>query len=160
MRIFLFLTVLFILTGCSKKITPTNSQSEVIQLESDTWTQQRDTVIKTPAAEASINVPLKDISSALKADSVVNRNATVKFFIIDRESSKPFLQIDCKCDTLSIIAKLKDNYRRDYQKVTITNTIVKPVKYTPWFVKILAWVGGITLATLIVITILKIKKAI
>jgi Trk-type K+ transport system membrane component len=118
---------------------------------------ERDTAITAPAAKASLTVAVADVWTASN-DQATKDPTTSKLIGIAKSKQARVtasvkdgrLQVDCNCDTVAIIAKLKDKYQS--QSRTVTKTVTLPpvqIKYIPWYVSMLAWVGGLGILVLV-----------
>lgn len=141
------------LTACkSTKAVISNSDS----ITNSTKQVLRDTSIKAPADSAKLNIPVAKILEAVKEqakspDKPINvplgnsksKQAAVKATIQDGN-----LKVDCMCDELELMAHIVDTYNSSRQVKTQTITLPPVhIKYIPWYVSVLAWVGGIGIAS-------------
>lgn len=97
----------------------------------------RDTVFKTPPAQASASAPCNQLSETPKISK--SGNATVSL----SKDKQGNVVADCHCDTLAIKAKIKSELQKETKTTVITETQIQKEKYTPFLVKVLAWIGGI-----------------
>jgi hypothetical protein len=159
--------------GSTKPLIP----AVVDSVSSVTKTVERDTNIKVPASGTSFRVSMDKLFGAIKLDyqnshpvagtnqllpavpkqpvplgSQQNKQATASASIVDGQ-----LQIDCKCDSMEIAAKLLDKYLQTNRTRTITLP-PKEVKYIPWYVKALAWLGGISLVAGALLAYIGVKR--
>lgn len=109
----------------------------------------RDTVIKKEESKASASVPLKDVKKGFKHDF---KNKDASGSIEEKDGN---LNVTCKCDSLEIRVKLQDKIIETLKKKVTEKTTPRPVQYIPWYIKILAWVGGIFLAFAIIMVLAK-----
>jgi predicted component of type VI protein secretion system len=155
------------ITSC-KSTKPLVSNSDSVS--KTTLILERDTNVVAPADSASLTFSVADLIKASNAtvstskagNTVVeyasnSKQAVVLGTVRSRQASiiatlkNGQLQVGCKCDTLAIIAKIKDKYQS--KERTITKTITLPpvqIKYIPWYVTALAWVGGIGILALVI----------
>lgn len=102
----------------------------------------RDTILQAPAASATLNADLKDLKEGFKQQSKSNQ-ATASASVAGGK-----LSVNCDCDSLSIYAKLHDRYsmvQSDRQETITPPPVIQYDKYVPWWVRFLAWFGGIAL---------------
>lgn len=121
----------------------------------DTYTSKtetfRDTVIIAPGASVTAELDLNSLITVFKDDSgnvakptikpaavtKTDKHATVKVEI----DPKGKLNVECRCDTLAITAKLRDTYEKQVSKTSTTNTVVQVQRKLPWWAHILIWPG-------------------
>lgn len=126
----------------------------------------RDTTVVAPAAYTDFSVSLYDLNAAIntakKGEPVTVGTSQAKqaYAVATIQDGK--LKVRCGCDTVGILARLKDTYILKTRTITITKTVTPPpveVKYIPWYVKLLAWYGGLSAVWLAIKWILaKIKS--
>ncbi|MRG45504.1 hypothetical protein GFS24_10280 [Chitinophaga sp. SYP-B3965] len=155
MKIFLssLLVMVILLAGC-RSTRPASSVETKDTITVSTLIQERDTSIIAPAAKVSVRIPVKDIITGFKSDLKKDRQASARIAVKD-----DVLHVDCICDTLAIIAKVKDRYTNEVRKIDRKQTIIVPQKYIPWPVLLLAWIGGGALLLVILsLVINRLKK--
>ncbi|MGY5253293.1 hypothetical protein [Sphingobacterium spiritivorum] len=136
-----------LITGCksSRQVPATTAiiQQDTIRVTSTI--RIRDTILVTQPAKASMDIQVEDLKEGfvLKNSS---RNATVSARVTSGK-----LNMDCICDSLSIYAQLRDKMiQTDTQRrLTITKTVSKEIKFIPWYIRVLAWLGGISLIIIV-----------
>lgn len=145
MRIVLSIMIIAWMAGFTSCRTPasiseTRVARDTVYFHSETKT--RDTVIIAPASQVDVSMQVEAIlNKSLKGFEKQFKNATLR---IDRFEDS--LRIVCECDTLAIQAQLRDKYEREYRQSEITITREIPVRYVPKWVRIFAWIGGISVA--------------
>lgn len=111
----------------------------------------RDTTIVAPGATVFAELDLNDVVKAFKDDSgnvvkpvikpsaitKTDKHATVKVEI----GPNGRLNVECRCDTLAINAKLRDTYEKQVSNTSTTNTVVQVQRKLPWWAHILIWPG-------------------
>jgi len=158
MRTLTLLLVAFSLASCrSAKITT----QETITVRDTTTTvvtvTPRDTLIKIPGDAVKFRVLLADLTEKKLSKKSPSGRTEASVFVMDEE-----LFVDCKTDSLEQVIQLQEKTittlrNRLEQKDTVVEV---PVKFVPWYIKTLAWIGGALLllgACYIAIMILKPK---
>ncbi len=142
----IFIVMLLVSVGCKSMQPTTQVVHDSVYVEKTKTVTVTDTVFKTEAAQVSISYPCDSFKQGLKPVSKTFKNATLK---VERQGGQ--LKIDCACDTLSIKAQLRHTIETEYKARSQLQNIVttKLIKYVPWYVKILAWCGGISLALIL-----------
>jgi hypothetical protein len=151
------------ITSCkSKKALVSNSDS--VSMTSKQVV--RDSAIKAPADSAKLSVPVNKVLQAISV-SKLNKDTTV---LLGSASSKQAnakatikdgnLKVECMCDELELLAHIIDTYTSKAQVKTQTITLPPvQIKYIPWYITVLAWVGGISIvATLLTLLAAKFKS--
>lgn len=143
---FFFLLFASMAISCSKKTAPQpiviNTKDSVLV---DRYVIVRDTIIVSDSASVKVELSQKDLEDLFsgKKDTIRKKNKQASLNLYkDKETG--LVNADCDCDTMSIVAKLKDSFQTTTQKTIVTQTITKEVKYIPFFIKVLAWVGAFT----------------
>lgn len=135
------LMCLLVFSSCSRKSIPVESIVVHDTIEVVKTTQLRDTVIISPSAKVDLQLPCPDLN--ITAQQVKNKQA--KLSVTPIQSG---VQIDCECDTLGIVAQMKDTFTNTHQKSETVKTVVVKEKYIPKWVKILAIVGASSVLSL------------
>ena len=100
----------------------------------------QDTILTAPAASTSMQISLNEISKGVKAPlTAQNRQAKATL-----TQSGQHLIVTCDCDTLAIAAQMKATYEKQATERVI-QLPSEQVRYTPWYTKILAILGGVSL---------------
>lgn len=102
----------------------------------------RDTSIIVPAAHTELTFTVNQLQNA--SDGIILFNAKKQAHISLLKKGNA-ITAQCACDTLAIEAQLMDKYTSQERSRTITNTVVQEVKYIPWHVRWLSYIGGLTL---------------
>lgn len=142
-----------LITGCksSRQVPVTTNiiQQDTVRVTSTI--RIRDTILVTQPAKASMDIQVEDLKEGFFRKNG-SRNATVSARVTSGQ-----LNMDCICDSLSIYAQLRDKMiQTDTQRgLTITNTVSKEIKFTPWYIRVLAWMGGISLIIIVSRILLK-----
>lgn len=103
-----------------------------------TRTVDRDTLITAPAAETAASIEVADILSG-EFTQTATRSGQANVTIYRKGNT---LQVDCRCDTLAIAAKLRDTYTDQRRQVSAVSTNTVEKRYVPWYTKVLAWAGA------------------
>lgn len=158
MRSFVFfLCFVFVgLTGC-KSTRPVERTNTTVK--DSTWVEttyhKRDTVIFVPGDTTRIRVPVTEITKVPIRQTNGRTTAIVK---------RVGDNIDVQCVTDALQEKLEwleTIVKKNSVKERIVETTVEvPVRYTPWHVKILSWVGGIALLVIGGFVVIKFLKPI
>ena len=133
----LLILMLVIGCGCPKQLVASQSVTDTLVVEKKVVL--RDTVFQTKTAKVFVEVPTLNIEHFDKL-SAQEGNARV---IIQRV--RDTLRVTAQCDSLKLRAQLRDELTHEIQKTHVVDTQIIKVRYTPWPVKALAWVGGIGL---------------
>lgn len=143
MRTLLALIVIVLLASCGAK-KPTVIGRDVTVKDSVSVTSSFEPAVQTftiPAESTGVSATIDELTEKPVTNTTGNITATL---------SRKRDQINCECHTEELekqIEWLKETiqYERSQTKTeTITQEV--EVKYTPLYVKILAWIGGISLA--------------
>tara|TARA_B100000470_G_scaffold221958_1_gene214168 strand:- start:9163 stop:9681 length:519 start_codon:yes stop_codon:yes gene_type:complete len=139
-------TVLLILSagGCKSKATLTESTTVRDSTVTTVTVVPRDTLVKVPGDSLRLTTTIAELRKALYITET--RNRVMAAIGLQGDS----LTVDCKIDSLLLELELRDttiNTLRDRLEKTETVENV-PEKYVPFLVKLLAWVGGLTLVYL------------
>lgn len=139
-------TVLLILSagGCKSKATLTESTMVRDSTVTTVTVVPRDTLVKVPGDSLRLTTTIAELRKALYITETRNRLTAA----IGLQGDS--LTVDCKIDSLLLELELRDktiNTLRDRLEKKATVEYV-PEKYVPFLVKLLAWVGGLTLVYL------------
>lgn len=99
----------------------------------------RDTILK--AAPAAVTYAVQVPCPELKQFTPVKKQ--FKHATLEMKVRGDSLQVDCKCDTAAIAAKLFDTHTKKEHSRTEVSTRIVEKKYVPAFVNFLAWSGGV-----------------
>ena len=140
---------LFVSCQASKPQPPQITDSVVVEKT----VVLRDTVFQAPSAATSLSVSMKEFSKGFKKPvSSQKGHATA---ILSQVGDR--VRVDCLCDSVAIRAQLRDQYEQRLHKQTITQTPEQSY-YTPWYMKALATVGGLSIVLLVAGIIYKTKR--
>lgn len=143
--------------GC-KNIAPivhTRTVTDTVFTEVETII--RDTVLIAPAAQVDIEMQVEAfLKESLNGFQKQFKNAKLNVVRVNDT-----IRIECECDTLALKAEIRDRYESEWRKTEIIEVREVPVKFVPWWVKTLAWIGGavaLVVLSLAAIQIIKIIK--
>jgi hypothetical protein len=143
----IFIVMLLVSVGCKSSQPTVQVVHDSIFVEKTKTVTIVDTVIKIPASHVGLTFPCDSFKQGLNPVSKTVKNAKLT---VHRQSGNS-LKIDCNCDTVEIKAKLLHTLETEYKaRSQIQNsTTVERVKYTPWHIIALAWLGGLFLIGLV-----------
>jgi N-acetylmuramoyl-L-alanine amidase len=84
-----------------------------------------------------------------------NKQANLK---VSKVPGTHLISLNCICDTVSIQAKIKDYYNRVLKEYSSNAVEIKPVRYVPKYIQILAVIGFMTLFIIAILLLSKITK--
>jgi hypothetical protein len=125
----------------------------------------QDTSVYSPADSVSITTEIWTPSSTgedmpaftLSSPTVTSKSksATVKASIKDG-----ILKVDCNCDSTELKLKIAQKIISTYHSQSENRSEVKveQVKFIPWYINILAWIGGCTTAGVLIYFLSFIRK--
>lgn len=129
--VLLGLVGLMLIMSCNKKLSSSYQSVDTF------WIQnveiERDTFIRVPDAKIHI-----ELDSLLE----LNREAKQAKLDIRKDKETGTWNIDCICDTFSILAKLKDKESVITHKKIEKESVVEKEKYIPEWVRVLAIIGA------------------
>lgn len=138
-----FLGVVF--SSCSKKTYPSYQTIDTFWVEE--IVVERDTSIVVPSA--MVGIELDSLSEFVKHDQQAKLEV--------RKTKEGRWNIACECDTLSIVARLRDKNKTTSHKKLEQEVIIERERYTPSIVLYLAVLGVATIVYFIIKLILKRK---
>ena len=142
------------ITSCR---TPQPIAEKVVEVEK--VVTKTDTLVYTQPDSASIQALLvcDSMGNVLIKQLTEEQGKTIALQAQLKQTNKgTALVVDCKADSLQMLV---DKYREELQQKTEHNTTeVVEVQYIPWIVKVLAWIGGIVLAYILIRVCIKIAK--
>ena len=144
MKYLLSILALFLLLGCGSKRMITNKVSTLDSTHVETSIQLRDTIIQVPFYKVAVS-SLQDKLTETPIKKT-HGNASVELY-----KKNETIFASASCDSLELEIQLKDKLIETYRElIKDTQTTLPPVevKYIPWIIKILAWIGGIALLIL------------
>lgn len=148
--LFIVLGLILLATGCRSQKRETSIPIVLNHTIHDTVTvtktvNERDTVFITEAVKTNFKVDLKYLKEGFKSGSQ-NKNASAGIKVTDGQ-----LEVDCTCDSLSIYAKIRDQVVEKDRQRTDSKIILKTeqIPHIPWYIKLLAWIGGIGIVIIV-----------
>lgn len=138
-QIIALVAVLFSITACrsSKKVAESTVITDTTIVER-TVTEHSVSVL-SPRDTSTFKVPVIAIKDGYKAEKKGSKNARAILTVKDDTMS-----VECECDSQRIIGKYLSENKIITNKTNKVITRHVPVKYVPWWVKTLAWVGAVT----------------
>ena len=155
MKNILVAIVLFALlfSGCKTQkelvYLPAQTVKDTVSVEKQVKVIVRDTLIKTERVTVGASIPKSDLTDGFRSE-FNNKNAQGS---IEQKNGR--VLVDCTCDSLEVKIQLREKEINTLEKRLKETNTSRPVQYTPWFIKALAWVGGIALALLVLTLALK-----
>ncbi|UAB84979.1 hypothetical protein INR75_02815 [Zunongwangia sp. SCSIO 43204] len=154
MKTILYILIAFLIIGCCGSKRPI--VESVSTIDSTTVTKSvrlRDTIVRTPYYKIGVFKPIKDLVNSKDPITSNKGNATVSLW-----AENDTIYATAECDSLEIQLQLRDSIINTlHQRLTEKNS-VQPVKYIPWTVKALAWIGGIAVFITVAFVAYKIFK--
>lgn len=136
-----FLVIVMGMVGCGNMRPTTQTNTTV---KDSTWTEtryvKRDTTITIPGDTTFIRIPITEITETPIVRNSGRSSAKIKKVGND-------LEITAICEQYVQNIELLETQIKQLQKIvelTEKKTTI-PVKYVPWTVKILAWIGAVCL---------------
>lgn len=153
-----FIFILILLVGC-KSNRPTVEKSRIVKDSTSTVIRivPRDTIVPVPGDSVRVQVPLKDLG--IVPVTGISKSGNLKASV-SRVNDQ--IIVDCDVKELELKLQLLDKEIQILKSKLITEAerIEVPVKFVPWWVKTLAWAGGILIALIVLKLILKSIKPI
>ncbi len=156
-----YLIVAFSLTILAIAIISCKTSQPIAEkvIEVEKVVTKTDTLVYTQPDSASIQALLvcDSMGNVLIKQLTEEQGKTIALQAQLKQTNKgAALVVDCKADSLQVLV---DKYREELQQKTEHSaTEVVEVQYIPWIVKVLAWIGGIMLAYIIIRIAIKIAK--
>lgn len=155
MRYLFAILVSLLFIGCCASRRPiTNTVNTLDSTHVKQSIRVRDTLVKLPFYKVEVGAAITDLSDKPLKNS--NGNASVNLW---KKNDSIFAS--AVCDSLELQLQLRDSIIDTYRERSVDSTITLPpveVKYTPWYTKTLAWIGGIWLLVFGIRTALKFYK--
>lgn len=140
-----FIMIVLALTGC-RTVHPV---AETVRTVKDsTWTEvkfhKKDTTITIPGAVTVITIPIEDITATPVRKS--SGRATVS---VSRSGDN--IECECECAEEHHRIELLEKEISHLQKIVELQkeTRTEYEKYVPWYIKVLAWIGGVFLVLIV-----------
>ena len=141
MKQFLYIFIFILILGCGSKRPIVNTVNTFDSTYVEKFVKIRDTIVKIPSSKVGVVADAKDLNEEPIKRS--NGNSTVELY---KKNDSIFA--NASCDSLELQLKLKDSLISTYRLRETDTTITLPpveIKYIPWLIKILAWIGGLSL---------------
>lgn len=116
--------------------------------------RKRDTTITIPGDTLKVRVPFYQLTPEPQLFQSGHQKATVSL------SEDDLLTIDCITEEIKQLHQLIDTFKttlNNHERINEVE-IIRREPYTPWFIKIFAWIGVITVIVIAVPLIIKIIK--
>ena len=116
--------------------------------------RKRDTTITIPGDTLKVKVPFYQLTPEPQTFQGKNQKAVVSL------STNDELLIDCITQEVDRLFQLTDELKTTLKtlETTKTETIIVPERYVPWYIKILAWLGGIAFVSIAAVIVTKFIK--
>lgn len=141
------------LIGC-KSNRPTVTKNRVVKDSVSVTTSivPRDTIVVVPRDSVNVRVSLKELG--IEPTVATSKSGDVKATIRRIEDT---IIVDCDVKELEMKLQLLDKEIEKLKSTKIVDTETKyvPERYVPWWVKILAWAGGIAIVYFALKTVIK-----
>lgn len=150
---FAFLGILLFMTSCKSQKPLISGQTTTIKDSTVTKVtyRKRDTTITIPGDTLKVKIPFYELTPEPQTFKSGTQKAKVSL------SEDEQLNIECITEDVDRLFELIDTVKSTLHTIDTTKkeTIIVPELYVPWFIKILAWAGGISLAFIASLFILK-----
>ena len=148
-----------LLSSCKTIDSFTKSDNSVkTEISVKDSTSSSDSLFSTKRTDLEANIPLSSLIDTSCADSIPTQNGVEKIVALKEENNarvlvkviNDTLRIQATCDSIPILIKLlrSEHFRVESLKKDSLNNVstltVKKEQYVPWYIKILAVIGGIT----------------
>lgn len=156
MKAFLIILSTFLLASCGSVQESTKTQETVSDSTSVNVKEvKRDTVIEVPGDTTKVSIPVFDLD-----EKPQHFESNTKRSSLTIRKVNDTLDIDCKCERYKEQIQLLDKIIKRQRKIITTKKTEKsvPVKFTPWYMKALGWVGALALFAVTVFTAFTIFK--
>lgn len=154
LKLIFFIVIVLSMVGCGSTLPTTQTISTV---KDSTWTETRyvkkDTTITIPGDTTIIRIPVTQISETPIIRKSGRSSASIK-----RVGDE--LEITAICEQYEKNIELLETQIKQLQKIvelTEKKTTI-PVKYVPWYTKILAWIGGVAISSVLLFVGYKLLK--
>lgn len=150
------IAILLVMTAGCRSWRPLSQQHTVTDTTYvHTTVVERDTVLVTERDTVAITFDCDSILTAFKRNSnaVITRSNQAHVILTPDTAGR--LTVTAVCDTVAIAARIRDTLTREARIRTEVTVTEVPVPFVPWWVKGLAFVGGLALIIGIIITGIK-----
>lgn len=148
MKKIIFFTVLITVLSCKTSRIITVQEKVKDSISTVVHNYKKDTLISIAGDKLSFNVPLNKLSKIPLVKS--SNRIKAKVSIQDNQ-----LKVDCVVDEYIKLLEYYEKLIKTFKVKTITTVKEKEIKYTPFFIKLLATIGGIVLLFLLLKIIIK-----
>ena len=137
--IILLLLIIFA-ASCGGQKTASVEQHTTVKDSTVVTFKPVDTIITVPEEKVRIEVPVSELNEVPLVKK--GERTTLSISMIGE-----VLSAECKAEQLERKIQLMEKTIARLRSTTTdrTETIIQEVKYVPWYIKTLAWIGGITL---------------
>lgn len=146
MRFIAALLVGILFMGCCSKRPLATTVSTLDSTHVEKTVRLRDTIVNLPFYKVGIISAAKDLTG----DPISKRNGNATVNLYKKNDS---IYASAACDSLELQLQLKDSIISSFREVKTATTVTLPpeqVKFTPWYMKALAWIGGISLLYILI----------
>lgn len=150
-RISIVVLVILVLTGCRSRKPATVYQTLYDTITKEKVISYRDTIFNTEKVKITITTPCDSLERPQKKK---NKNAILTL----SKNKQGKLVANCECDTLTLKAKIKSEFLKEFQKSHTKEVEIKKVEYTPLLTKVLAWIGAIFIGSILITLVVKHSK--
>lgn len=142
MKPVLLILIFVLVTGCcGAKRIPTTSVSTLQATTIEKVVRERDTIVNLPYYKVGVAIHQDKITE----DPIFRKTGNARVEVYKKNDS---IFATAECDSLELQLKLRDSIISTYTELKTDTTVTLPpeeIKYIPWPVKMLAWIGGLTL---------------
>lgn len=142
MRSLIAIIAFVLLTSCGGQKRPVVTTVNTIDsTEVEKTVRFRDTLIAIPSYKVDVAVPVNELTS----QPVTRQNERAKIELFKKDD---VVYATASCDSLELQLKLRDSIIKSLRTVRTDTKVTLPperIKYVPWIVKALAWIGALFL---------------
>ena len=146
------LIFLVLITCCRTRKPATIYQTLYDTITKEKIISYRDTIFKTKKVQVTITTPCDSITELPQKKKDNNATLTLS------KDKQGKLIADCECDTLTLKAKIKSEFQKEFQKSHKKEVEIKEVEYTPLVTKVFACIGATFIGCILIIMIIKYIK--
>lgn len=134
--LFLLLVLIFA-TGCGSQKTASIEEHTTVKDSTVVTYQPVDTIISITGEKVKVEVPVNELSPIplIKKGERTSLSISMVGEVITAECNVEDLK-----KKIRLLNKIIENHKET--ETIKTETIIEEVKYVPWYIKILAWIGG------------------